>query len=456
MKVTHLLVPAAALMLASSVTMGSMYVTISAAVAQGNGTEVDQAEVEVLSPPSEADRGEFSPPQSDAAATSVDASAVGGDVAGAARPAGAISAAAQMSAGEFVDVTVSTDGNVSGRLKQVGVNEEGDGFLDGASVQFFKGDVALPPVTSDADGVFNVPGVSPGIYSVAVNSDRGIAVYGVRVVPSGSSDLTPVDFSVPTVHPSDVSAARRIISELYRERGGAVASKDRGQQKRIGAFVERDLPQSDEERIVIDSEGTFEGQMNTTDPDTLETRSFSDLQVYAILNGDVREPVTVAADGSFRLTGLSEGPCSLVAAGRDGVFAMGVYLTTTPDSSDGNLGTTKSDYSPVSLKLQNGVRFRGLVSRNVPPSALGATGSGQQQNNGNNTPPASVPANPLQNAGLGGGGGGGFPGGGGGALGGGGGALGGGGGLGGLLAAGAAGALGFVAGDNQNDPPATN
>jgi len=440
MKVTHLLVPAAALMLASSVTMGSMYVTISAAVSQevdAVTVEVDQAEGGISTLENAVDDSATTP----AAESSLQQNATSETIADDSSTTAKVSGNAKSSAGasqlNMIEMYVSEDGVVNGHLKQAGDVAENDTPVSGAKVLFLSQGRPPQSAAADSEGRFRVSGVQAGIYTVCVSSDGAIAAFSVRVIQdrTGVNSSAEINLSVATVYSSDVQEARRIVAELNRSPRyqSILASVDSVAVGSVASRTARASAELSAERVFIDSTGAFDGEILLVDPATLQRKPVSDMKLFCITDGLVREPVTVGADGRFRVSGLSEGPCSLVAAGADGVMALGVYLTTNPAQAGDNGGVT-AEYSPVSLRSQP-TGFRAMVEANAES---GAPGEGVAPDDVTAVPgPAPF-------------GGGGFPAGGGG-----GGAFGGGGGLGGLLAAGVAGALGFVAGDNQNDPPAT-
>lgn len=462
MKVTHLLVPAAALMLASSVTMGSMYITISAAVSQSDAVTVEGEQADAGQPESDQLESDSSPTEagvndSETAPASFPEAAgpspqdslsqpVVEDSSTAAKTTVGVESSASSSQLSPLEMYVSEDGVVNGRLKQVGDSAQNDVPVPGAKVLFLSQSRPPQSAVADAEGQFRVSGIESGIYTVCVSSEGAIAAFAVRVIQDKTGGNLPaeINLSVATVYSGDVQEARRIVAEQNRNPRyqSILAAADSTAAAILASRRARTAAELSAERVFIDSTGAFDGEIFLVDPVTFLRKPVSDLKVFCITDGRVREPVTVGSDGSFRVSGLSEGPCSLVAAGTDGVMALGVYLTTNPALA-GDTGSVNAEYSPVSLRRAQGPAFRGMVEANAAP---GTPGEGATPGDDVTIVPDAAPF----------GGGGGFPGGGTGAgAAGGGGGFGAGGGLGGLLAAGAAGAIGFAIADNNNNPPAT-
>lgn len=430
MKISSLIASGSALLLASSVTMGSMYVTLSAA----SSNEARQAAEQLASTP-------------DAAETSA---SVQDSLAEQSVTSDALSAEQQT-----IDVQIAEDGSLSGRLRHIG-GDDGDLIpVTSTDIQLLQGGVSIGEATTDDEGLFVIQGVTPGIYNVVTDSSTGYAVFSVRAVGQSDSvasrnEATTVsrviaDFQmdVAAVHPDDIEKVKQIIAENYVTES---ASDSTGQFTRYseGSASGRSVSTAAwSHNISLSPDGRLMGTILSVDPATGQSATIENLSIYCVMDQEIVSTAVVTPSGSFEVEGLQPGPCSIVAAGKDGVLAVGVLLEAADTESTALI---ESEFTPV--KLRAGSSFSGMITKGVGNSSLGVPGT--QENSSGNTPANAVagvspPPGGFGPGGLGGGaGGGGFAGGAGGGAG-----LGGAGGLGGLLAAGALGAAALIANDNN-------
>jgi hypothetical protein len=435
MKISSLIASGSALLLASSVTMGSMYVTLSAA----SSNEARQAAEQLAST---SDAVETSAPVQDSPAEQ------------------SVTSDALSAEPQTIDVQIAEDGSLSGRLRHIG-GDDGDLVpVPSTDVQLLQGGVSIGEATTDDEGLFVIQGVAPGIYNVVTDSSTGYAVFSVRAV--GQSDVVAsrneattvsrviADFQmdVAAVHPDDIEKVKQIIAENYVTES---ASDSPGQFTRHseGTASGRSVSTAAwSHNISLSPDGRLLGTILSVDPATGQSATVENLSVYFVMDQEIVSTAVVTPSGTFEAEGLQPGPCSIVAAGKDGVLAVGVFLEAADTEATASI---ESEFTPV--KLRAGSSFPGMmIAKGVGNSALGVPGtqgnsSGNSPANSNAVAGVSPPPGGFGPGGFGGGaGGGGFAGGAGGGAG-----LGGAGGLGGLLTAGALGAAALVANNNNNN-----
>ncbi len=442
MRISSLFASGSALLLASSVTMGSMYVTLNAA-SSNNAAKAAEA----LTRGSGAVENQQSGPLTDNVLLT--------------ETAGMRQSVAEER--RSVDVVIAADGSLTGRLHRFGSEGDESVPVETTTIQIVKNQTTVATATTDAEGIFVVQNLAPGTYSVVADSANGYAVFGIRAVFDTShvtkaDSATPVvrsiselELDVAAVQPMDIEKAKELIAENYKYS----EVSDNGQfteYSKISSGARATTSSS--HSVAISEEGTLSGTMLALDPETSQPMDINDLTIYCIRNQQVVGSAPVSVSGVFEISGLSTGAYSIVAAGADGVLAMGVHLVGS-DAED-NLN---AEYKPVSKRLN--LQFAANLAQGVQPSTLGLPGAPGGASGTN--PPAAAPGAGAPGPGAGapgpgggapggtGSGGGGFSGGAGGGAG-----LGGAGGLGGLLAGAALGGALYAVGKNENNDPVSN
>lgn len=344
------------------------------------------------------------------------------------------------------DIVLDAEGGFTGRL--LSLSAGGDLGAGGLIVKVLQRGVTTGRVETDADGRFTVRGIEPGVGGILAFSERGLMLYGVRfVAPKPGEVPGQVDLQIDSavVMGSDVSQARSLIMEALDD-----------EEVR---FVEEVVPEDEQfpygtgakatsllsHRIQLHADGNLYGEVNVLDERTGRHREVLDMTVHFILDGRIVQSTPVENSGRFVTSGLGPGLYSVVGTGRDGVFAVGLQIVATGYDQDAAAGAAK----PVSLNEPMEFIIAPMRATNINRLDVNVV----METETGPTPPGAVPGAmaPFGQAGPMGGPGGAM----GGAAGGGGGGFGGGGGLGALIGAVAGGALGYLANNNNNDPPAS-
>lgn len=404
------------LAVATTVTAGSMYITVRAAVQQQDSA----------------------------------VPAVAGDVI-AATPAGVESPSrGEVAIEEQHSIVLDASGGFNGRLSS---HSAAGGAPIGASeytVRVLQRGRVVGNTQTDSEGRFTVTNLEPGVSGILAFSDNGLMLFGVQLVASDSAaaiaaigDVVELDVDSTVVATGDIQQAREMIlnalsggsqqaaSEVSVESDALAAGSGEASSTFAGHRVQpkADGPQG----FKLQSDGTIEGEVVRLDGGSEPI----DMTVYFLRNGSVVASAVAEDNGKFVVAGLNPGIHSVVATGKDGVYAVGIEILGSNYEPVAGGNTRNGEYIPAAM-IQSG-------PLSIAPIGPGNLNSGNFQASTDETtePEAAVAA-----AGAGPMGGGSFGGGGGGVR-------GGGGGLAGLLA-GAAGAVGgYLAGQNNSDPPAS-
>ncbi len=418
------------LAVATSVTAGSMYITVRAAAQQQDSAVSDVAT-----------------PVQDAAPVDpvVDEISVVPSVHASLPPD-------QIRHDRSNEIILDAEGGFFGRLSSIVPADGAQSAASQYTVKVLQHGGVIGTTTTDSEGRFDFTELEPGVSGILAFNETGLMLFGVRLVApdeataiAGIGEAVELAMESTVVAPADVPLARDLILQALSDGdhrfSGVVSAEDEASHFGSGQ------PSTSlvSHRIQLEDDGRLLGTVNILDPRTGRNREVLDMTVHFVHDGHVVASVRAENDGTFAVTGLHPGIHSVVGTGHDGVFAIGVDIVGSTHESIAKGDAKDGEFIPASIvqlpKLSIAAVGPGIINQsNFPTVTDGPLPPGSE------TPCCGVPM-------CGGacGGGGGFSGGGGG------GAGGGGGGLGALLA-GAAGAVGgFLLGqdDDNNNTPAS-
>lgn len=300
------------------------------------------------------------------------------------------------------------------------------------SVRILQDGALVAETTTDATGRFAVTGLKPGVIGIIARGKAGLLLFGADLVEATEQKPASLetDLQSALIAPDDVPLAR----ELMRAGIGAEDLRFKGDANEDdGKFFVGEGEASTSllsHRVQMGQDGILRGSVNVMDPRTGKNREVLDVTVYFLRNGVVAASTSVQHDGSFEIAGLDAGLYSVIGAGKDGSFAVGIEVV---DFEAAQAELKKGGYSPVSIMATldfsvSPIGPNNLNSENFDENLGGDGGNGS-------TPPPTPPAGAPAGGAAGGGGGGG---------------AGGGGGLGALLGAGIGAGLGYLAGNDNN------
>lgn len=334
------------------------------------------------------------------------------------------------------------DGNIFIKVLAPG----GQSLVATGRVALFDVDGRALVAERDAEGIYVLPGVLPGVYRMSYRSEDSYSAYAVQVLEHRAERQLPSMTSI-------------IASTLTPER--ALRTIARYQPARIerAPVVEQEggLPVPDAAPLLTESyqvgqnaEGGIDGRLLQAGSVAGGLVPAANVNILIIQDDDVVGQTVSAVDGTFEVSNLSPGFYDFVASGAAGFAALGFELVALPEPL-----AARSETNPFRL-VNTAVQQPGFAFelQLAPPTAdlLGEEGiTGEESELPPLEPPLAPPMAPgfapggFAGGGFGGAGaGGGFGGGAGGGA--------GGGGIGGLAALGGAiAALAIAASDDDDD-----
>ena len=440
MKTLRFISTFAMLALATVVTAGSMYVTASAAAQQ---EATDEFNVTPVAP---------APVQD----TPVGAEVVPlPDVEAALEKLDAALDKTQILRGSQNHIILDENGGFNGRLSSLR-NADGEQVpVAGLRVMLAHHGATVGSTTTDASGRFAFSGLPEGVVAIWAEGENSLVLFSF--VLFGKNSAIPenaglaaaqveLDLDSAVAFGPDVMTVKELISPYMSMQDKRFANEVAAEDQEFSFGSGDPSTTLRHRRIRLQNDGSLKGELNILDERTGRHREVLDMTVHFVRNGVRVASSEVSNDGSFVATGLTPGVHNVVAVGQDGVLvcAVDVVGMNYEDNQVEDAGAGK--FKPVSAVAA----FLDFSGSPVGPGNLGAFSGSSGGGPGGGGPVAGNP--PSTNPGGGGGPGGGS---GSGSGGGGGGGIGGGGGLGALLAGGIGGAIGYLAGNNNNDGPAS-
>ena len=290
-----------ALALSLGVTVGSLYVTVSAAVSNLAATDATEVSVPV-----------------------------------------AVSRTSITVDSTFCDVPLTADGSLTARFSGINVPS---GELEPASdleVTLVSADGTEITTSTAVDGLCLFSNVTPGPYTINVDGPQGRLSYGIRAV-TGDVDVAETQTGNKAV-PVSVSLAPRVDSALAPSRdsaaldsvissvivtpveGTAASSGGAAMETGMGSASAAAETYLGHEPIRLNLDGSLEGQLALLDPVTGNVTPVKDLTVRFISNDEVVAITTVNPDGSFVQSNMLPGIYSMVVAGSDAIGYIGIEV----------------------------------------------------------------------------------------------------------------------------------
>ena len=112
--------------------------------------------------------------------------------------------------------------------------------------------------------------------------------------------------------------------------------------------------------IALNQHGGIFGQVASIDQFSKTATGLSGLDVFFVRDGEVVQQARTNADGDFKVNGLAEGAYSFYAAGKNGLAAYGVYVTSEQRAATQNI------LEAVAASSSNRA-FEQLIQHNAPP-----------------------------------------------------------------------------------------
>ena len=284
-----------ALVLSLGVTVGSLYVTVSAAVSNLAATDVTDVPVPVAV---------------SRTSTTVDST--------------------------FCDVLLTADGSLTARFSGINVPSGELEPVSDLEVTLVSADGTEITTSTAVDGLCLFSNVTPGPYTINVDGPQGRLSYGIRAV-TGDVDVAETQTGNKAV-PVSVSLAPRLDSALTPSRDSTVLDSvissvivtpvegTAAVETGMGSASAAAETYLGHEPIRLNVDGSLEGQLALLDPVTGNVTPVKDLTVRFISNDEVVAITTVNPDGSFVQSNMLPGIYSMVVAGSDAIGYIGIEV----------------------------------------------------------------------------------------------------------------------------------
>ncbi len=347
-------------------------------------------------------------------------------------------------------VILDESGGFSGRLSSLSSSDGTPVSATNVHVTLLHHGSVIASTTTDADGRFSFTGLPEGVVAVWADGENALMLYSF-VLFANSTTVTEnegllashVELGMDSAVASgaDIATVKALMDPFLRTEEKRFVKEIATDEQDFNFGSGETSTTLRDRRVRLHDNDNLVGEINVLDERTGRLREVLDMTVHFIRNGVRVASAEVSNDGSFTALGLTPGVYSVVVVGQDGILVTAIdvvgasYEDTVEDVGVG-------EFKPVSA-IAASLDFDGAPVRPVNIQGYMQSQGGSSGGIAGSTMPAGSP----------GGGGGSSGGGGGGGIGGGG--IGGGGGLGALLAGGLAGAAGYLAGQNNNNNPAS-
>lgn len=312
--------------LATTVTAGSMYITVRASVLQEAG-DLPQLDAE----PANAQEAVETPASSELLAE--------------ARPA---LDPEDVRHDRSHKIVLDASGGFTGRI--ISNANPAAGY----TVHLIQNGVPVGMTDTDSSGRFSFSGLQPGVCGILGFSENGLVLYGAHLVgmnqgPAGEVEL---DVDSAVVSGADVGAIRQMIMaatpteeiRFTEEVTAEVAMFPYGEGEPASSIVNQP--------VELDADGSLRGVVNVLDPRTGRHCEVRDITVHFLQGGRVVGTAVVEPTGDFVISGLVPGVYSVVGTGKDGVFAIGIDVVGAGVQPAFN--PASGDATPVSLRKAHG------------------------------------------------------------------------------------------------------
>ena len=413
------------LALATVVTVGSMYVTVTAA-AQQESTESTVAPPEVAPVLNALGITDAVPvPGLEAAISGIDAALD----------------KSMILRGSQSHVILDEDGGFKGRLSSL-QNKDGEAVpAANLNVTLAQHGVVIGSTKSDAAGQFSFTGLPEGVVAIWAEGEDSLLLFSIvlfaqdtAIEENAALVAAQVEFDVDSAvaFGADIATVKELMSPSLQNEDKRFATEVAVKDQEFDFGTGELSTTVQRHRVRLQNDGRVKGEANIIDERTGRVRETLDMTVHFVKDGVNVASSEVAHDGSFIATGLSPGVHSIVAVGQDGIMVTAADLVGMNDEDNQAQGAGGGQFTPVSV-VADSLTFSGspVGLGNLGAFSGSSGGGGPGQTAMNSAPPAG---SPFANGGGSGGGG-----------------FGGGGGLGALLAGGIGGAIGYLVGGNNNN-----
>lgn len=236
---------------------------------------------------------------------------------------------------------LTADGSLTAEFSAMSIPSGELGPVADIEVTLISADGSKTTDRTDSEGACTFDRLKPGLYTINAAGPQGKLSYGIRAVAGNfavAQEMTagqsrPVSVKMAAQIESALTPARdattldSVISSVTVDPVEGAAASSGGAAMETGLAANR-LATAEtylgHAPIHLTPNGSLEGQLTLLDPVTGNISPVRDLTVSFISDDIVVARTTVNPDGSFVQTNLLPGIYSMVVAGRDGIGYMGI------------------------------------------------------------------------------------------------------------------------------------
>ena len=150
-----------------------------------------------------------------------------------------------------------------------------------------------------------------------------------------------------------------------------IASAQQGYSTKLSDASAATVTANPTHTISLNQYGGLDGRVASIDGQARTAIGLTGLNVFFVRNGQVIKQTQTSTNGLFKIDGLAEGPYSFYAAGKNGLAAYGVYVTSQQNGKQNLLQATTGS------STYRGVQQ--LIQRNAPAQVVQSLQSTTQQ-----------------------------------------------------------------------------
>ena len=223
-------------------------------------------------------------------------------------------------------VQLDSGGGVSGRVVIPGRNGS-VAAVSWANVTMHSGSGRRLDTVANRRGEFRITGARAGVYTLTAFSDNAVACYALHVVPAAGGYPVAIEIAAAGMRP-DLA-----IETIDRYRRPFQHSVQTVSQQELETDL-LPLTVSGKSYRVLRSEGGLSVHLYAAGVTGGALTNAQPTNVFVMRSGLQVGRAVTAADGSFRISGLSEGDYELVSVGPSGVAVVGFELVNGGLSAD--------------------------------------------------------------------------------------------------------------------------
>lgn len=276
---------------------------------------------------------------------------------------------------QLLGAHLSKDGMLTGRLNISDSVSGAHVAAENLQVKFVQRGSIISDAKPGPGGVFQVAGLTPGVYSMIASGADGffistVVVYAYEVnadVEAGSAIVDPLQIDATVVHPSNAGVIAKLIQRSTNPRlTKPISSASRKQVVQASREENADETPAPLQTPVlkVGNDGRVVIAIDEVNPATGERTPAKGATAYLVQRGAVRGQFQVDQDGSFNAKDITPGQYSfliLTNSATPWISAMGVIV----EKDNGNTGTVSTS-GRLNVQQVKGTKLQGAAPTFTP------------------------------------------------------------------------------------------